>query len=172
MVPQQTMEPAPATLGTEMSMQEMTGSASMIVIGKCTGTSSQWVDRRLFTMATVSVKETLKGATDVQELTVALPGGFDTKGKFPVAMRYPGAPTFSIGEEAFLFLGPGEVSNSYSVMGFAAGKLSIAQDTAGNEVVTPDMTLAPVENGVGVTRGNHQVVRLSELKEQVKSYLK
>lgn len=171
---EQTIDPAATSLATAPSMREMAEGASLIVIGKCLETRSQWVERRLVTLATVSVTERIKddvGAAD--PLTVVLPGGIDSMRKFPVAMTYAGAPQISPDEEVFLFLtGPDEIANGYSVMGFAQGKFSIAEDIAGEKVVTRGMTRARIEKGVGVTRGNLQVVPLSKFKEQVKSYLR
>src|SRR5262245_12735697 len=54
--------PAETSRGAEMPMKQMVGESSLIVIGECTETSSQWVEgRRLYTLATVSVTESLKG---------------------------------------------------------------------------------------------------------------
>ena len=107
------------------------------------------------------------------QVKVELPGGIDSNRKFPVAMTYAGAPQISLGEKVFLFLiRPDDGSNSYSVMGFAQGKFSVGQANDGEEVVTRDMTRAPVQKGAGAIRGNLQVIPLSEFKEWVRSYLK
>jgi hypothetical protein len=152
-------------------MQEMTEGATLIVMGTCLETKSQWVGRSLVTLATVSVTETIKGGA-AEKLTVVLPGGVDANRKFPVAMNYAGAPQMSKDEEVFLFLTTqDEVAGGYAVMGFAQGKYSIAEGSDGGKVVTRDMTKAPVQKGAGMIRGNLQVVPLSEFKELVKRYL-
>jgi hypothetical protein len=167
---QQTIDPAATSSATGLSMEQMTEDSALIVMGKCVGTRSEWVDRRLVTRATVSVTETIKGAA-AGTVDVEMPGGIGNKGKFKLAMTYAGAPRMSPDEEVFLFLTQGEGSDVYSVTGFAQGKFSIAQTDTGEKVVTSDMTKAPVQKGPGLTRGNLQAVSLSEFKERVKSYL-
>jgi hypothetical protein len=169
---QNTVDPGATSLPGALSIREMAESAPFIVMGTCLETKSQWVGRSLVTLATVSVSESLKGDT-TEKLTVVLPGGYDIKGKFPIAMTYAGAPQMSPGEEVFLFLTTqDEVAGGYAVMGFAQGKYSVSQDTKGEKVVMRDMTKAPVQGGAGAIRGNPQVVPLSEFKALVKSYLK
>jgi hypothetical protein len=170
---QETFDPASRRLAAGLSMEEMARGAELIVIGACAGTRTQWIDgRHLVTLATVSVKETMKGAPP-ETLTVVMPGGIDANRRFKVAVTYPGAPTMGPDEELALFLVPAqdEVANAYAVMGFAQGKFSIARDNTGGKVVTRDMTRAPMQKGPGLTRGNLQAVPLSEFRELVKSYL-
>jgi hypothetical protein len=153
-------------------MEQLTQGAAMIVVGECTGTKSQWVERRLYTLATVTVTESLKGAAP-EKVTIAIPGGIDSNRRIPIAMTYAGAPRFSPGEGVVVFLDDtqSEIPDSYSVMGFTQGKFSINKASDGEPVVMHDMTKATVQNGPGAIRGNLQSVRLSEFKELVRSYL-
>jgi len=168
---QNTRESEPISLAPGLSMEQMTQGASAIVIGTCTGTQSRWDQRRLVTDVTISVEETLKGGTG-ETLTVEVPGGIGNKGKFALAMTYAGAPQFSQDEKVFLFLnGPDDGSNSYSVMGFEQGKFSVVKAQDEEPVVTRDANSTPVRKGIGMTRGNPQVVSLSEFKALVRSYL-
>jgi hypothetical protein len=168
----QAMEPGPISLASGLSMQEMAEGASVIVIGKCTGTQSRWVEGALITDATILVEETIKGGM-TETLKVELPGGIDSNRKFPVAMTYPGAPQIYLDEEVFLFLtSPDGSADGYSVMAFAQGKFSIGQAGDGEKVVMRDMTREPVRKGAGVNRGNLQGVPLSEFKALVRAYLK
>jgi len=162
----------PMSQTSGMSMEQMAQGAALIVLGECTGTKSQWVERRLYTLATVTVTESLKGAAP-EKVTVAIPGGIDSNRRFPIAMTYAGAPQFSLGEGVVVFLDDtqSEIPDSYSVMGFAQGKFSINKASDGEPVVMRDMTKATVQNGPGAIRGNLQSVRLSEFKEWVRSYL-
>jgi len=168
---QQATEPT-TSVASGMSMQQMTQEATAIVIGNCVATQSQWVGRSLVTQVTISVVETLKGDDVGPSVKVAVPGGVDYNRKHPIAMTYAGAPQFSIDEEAILFLyGPVEGANSYSVMGLSQGKFSVGQASDGEKFVTRDMTKAPVPKVTGLTRGNPQVISLSEFKALVRSYL-
>ena len=56
-------------------------------------------------------------------------------------------------------------------MGFAQGKFSVGQTSDGEKVVTRDTTKAPVPKVAGLTRGNPQVIPLSEFKALVRRYL-
>ena len=169
---EQTVNSAATSMPSGLSMREMVEGSSLIVMGTCLETKSQWVERRLVTLATISVAQTIKGAS-AEKVTVVLPGGIDSKRKFPIAMTYAGAPQISPTEEVFLFLTQqDEVANGYSVMGFAQGKYSVVQASDGQKVVTRDMTKEPVQKGAGMIRGNLQVVPLSEFKGLVESYLK
>ena len=168
---QQTPQP-PTSLTLGLSMEQMAQGAALIVVGDCTETKSQWVERRLYTLATVTVKESLKGSAP-EKVTVAIPGGIDSNRRFPIAMTYAGAPQFSLGEGVVVFLDDtqSEIPDSYSVMGFAQGKYSINKASDGEPVVMRDMTKATVQTGAGAIRGNLQSVPLSEFKAWVRSYL-
>jgi hypothetical protein len=169
---QQASESATISPASEMSTEQMAQGAALIVEGDCTGTKSQWVERRLYTLATVTVKESLKGSAP-EKVTIAIPGGTDGNRRFPIAMTYAGAPQFSLGERVVVFLDDtqSEIPDSYSVMGFAQGKFSINKANDGDEVVMRDMTKAAVQTGAGAIRGNLQSVKLSEFKAWLRSYL-
>jgi hypothetical protein len=155
-----------------MSMEEMTQGSAAIVVGNCVETRSQWNDGRLFTLATISVMERIKGDSS-DNVTVVLPGGIDSNRRFPVAMTYAGAPQISKDEKVFLFLTPeDEIPDSYAVMGFAQGKFSIVSDTEGGEVVSRDPISGPAPRSVGITRGNLQFIPLEEFKARVRSFLR
>jgi len=171
---QEAFNPASRRLAAGLSMEEMARGAELIVIGTCTRTKSEWIEgRRLVTLATVLVTETMKGAAP-ESLTVVLPGGYGNKGKFSLAMTYAGAPTMGPNEELALFLVPAhdEVANGYSVMGLADGKFSIVEDTAGVKVLANVPMKVRAPRATGLTSGSPQFVRLSEFKALVESYLR
>ena len=169
--PQNTTGADPINLTPGMTMQQMAQGATAIVIGRCTGTQSRWDERRLVTDVTITVDESLKGEAG-GTLTLEIPGGVGNKGKFALAMTYPGAPQFSLNEEVFLFLNnPVDGSNNYTVMGYDQGKFSVNTDTEGGKVVMRDMNTTPVQRGAGTMRGNHQAISLSEFKKLVESFL-
>jgi hypothetical protein len=161
------------TMVNAMSTQEMTVRAELIVIGRCVGTRSEWIDGSLFTLATIAATETLKNDVGASEtFDVVLPGGVDANRRIPVAMTYAGAPQIARDEEVFLFLTTQDgVANGYAVMGFAQGKFSIANDTAGEKFITPDATIATIDSSNGIRRGTSQAIRLAEFKARVMSFL-
>jgi hypothetical protein len=170
----QTIDPLMPRKINGVSMEEMARGAELIVIGKCIGTKSEWIDgRHLVTLATVSVTETIKGAAP-ESVIVEIPGGHGGKGKFQLAMTYPAAPTIAPDEEMALFLVPANdgVANGYSVMGFNAGKSSIVRDVDDKKVVTSVPMKVRAPRVTGLTSGNPQIIELSEFKALVEGYLR
>ena len=163
--------PIDTTLTKGLSLNDMIDRSDLIAIGSCVETRSAWVNRRLVTVATISVAETLKGA-EAGTITVALPGGIDANRKFPVAMTFPGAPQIAPGEDVFLFLAAdGEGAGSHTVTGFSQGKFSIVKDEGGELFVTRDLTKTMLKDNNGVRRGSTDMTPLSSLKSQVKAHL-
>ena len=167
-----TQTPVDTSLTTGLSIIDMIDRSDLIAIGSCVDTKSAWVERRLVTVATISVTETLKGA-EPGTITVALPGGIDANRKFPIAMTYPGAPRIAPGEEVFLFLTADvDGAASYTVAGFSQGKFSIVKDQAGEQIVTRDLTRTMLKDNNGVRRGSADTISLSSFKAQVKAHLR
>ncbi|HMG35619.1 MAG TPA: hypothetical protein VKM94_16910 [Blastocatellia bacterium] len=161
------IDPSQISLAMDLSIADMVNQSSAIVVGTCLDTHSVWVDRSLVTLATISVREVLKGDNS-STITVALPGGVDANRKFPVAMTYPGAPRIIPIEEVFLFLTiDDQVVGGYTITGFSQGKFSIAKDEEGQEVVSRDLTRTALKGKNGLRRGTISQTPLSELKNQV-----
>jgi hypothetical protein len=122
-----------ATQLVPLTEADLVAQSSLIVIGRCTEVRSAWEGRRLMTLATVAVREVLKGERHPQ-VTVVIPGGVDAERS--VAAVVAGTPQLAPAEEVVLFLTarPGE-RDRYTVTGWAQGKLAIAKDAAGHEVV-------------------------------------
>jgi hypothetical protein len=154
-----------------VSMADMARGADAIVIGKCTGTRSEWTNngRSLVTLATIQVSENLKGSA-ADSLIVQVLGGYGRKGKFQLAMTYPGAATIAENEDVALFLARDEVANTYAVMD--AGKFSIVKDNAGENFITSTPMKVSASRVTDLTSRNPNAVRLSEFKAMVESFLR
>jgi hypothetical protein len=151
-----------------MTMKDMALRSAKIVTGRCLQTRSAWFGRTIYTLVTISVDETIKG-DESQTLMVAIPGGADATRRIPVAMTFPGAPKILRQEEVFLFLQPADIlPGSYSVMGYAQGKLSIVADENSEKLVTRNPAFPQPNRATGKIRG----ARLSEFKEQIRKYLR
>ncbi|HET6854821.1 MAG TPA: hypothetical protein VFH46_21150 [Pyrinomonadaceae bacterium] len=171
--PSDTLGTPDTTLAVALSLEDMVNQSDVIAIGNCVDTKSIWVDQSLVTLATVSVSETIKGATESGTVTVVLPGGIDANRKFPVAMSYPGAPRLTPGEDVFLFLTSDTgFAGGYNVAGFSQGKFSIVNDEDGTPVVSRDLTKMSLQGNNGVRRGGANVTPLSTFKDQVRGYMK
>jgi hypothetical protein len=170
--PQDDLAVTDTTLAVALSVQDMVDQSDVIAIGNCVDTKSVWVDRTLVTLATFSISESLKGS-ETSTITVELPGGIDANRKIPIAMTYPGAPSLTPGEDAFLFLtATGETGGSYNVAGFSQGKFSIVTDEDGEQMVSRNLTKTALKSNNGVRRGESDLIPLANLKEQVRGYLK
>ena len=169
--PTQVTEMTNFSLAQNMSMRNMAMQSDLIVIGQCVGTQTSWVNRGIVTLATVRVSEALKGAPS-SEITVMLPGGIDASRKIPVSMNFPGAPRMQVDEEVALFLKPLGINNSYGIMGYSQGKLSIVQNDQGQKMVSQDTTKVQLKTSTGVMRGTLRTAPLTQFKEQIKEYLR
>ena len=161
-----------ATTVRTMSNRELTEQADVVVIGKGATMRTAWQGRTLFTLVTVTVAETLKGAPQAT-VTVAIPGGIDLNRKAPISMSFPSAPGIKRGEEVVLFLAQtAAVSSGYVVLGFSQGKFSILAQPAGEQVVSRDLTNIQLQGGTGVVPGAVSRVPLSRFRNEIRGYLK
>jgi hypothetical protein len=163
---------AEATTARRLSDEELTSSASVIAIGRCTSVRSVWEGRTLVTVATIVVEEALKGSPGTV-VTVALPGGIDANRRFPVSVVWPGAPTLQVGEDVLLFLEPEEgISSGAVVAGFSQGKFSIGRDAAGRRYVSRDLTRLTLQDERGVSRGNRVQKPLDQFRAEILGFLR
>jgi hypothetical protein len=163
--------PVHATTVRRMANEELTSQADVIVIGRALSAQSRWIGRDLVTVVTVEVSDTLKGEAGAQ-IEVALPGGIDSRRKFPISVNYPGAPTLEVNERAVLFLVDGSGASSYEIAGFSQGKFSIVEDAAGVARVSRDLTRVEVQDAKGLARGTRTFQPLAELVEEIRGHLR
>jgi hypothetical protein len=159
-------------VAAHLTNRDLSTQAELIVIGECLTTMTTWIDRNLYTLATISVSEVLKGEQS-SAVTVALPGGVDANRKIPVAMTYPGAPHISAQEDVFLFLIPADdqVAGSYAVVGFAQGKFSIVPGDQAVPMVARNLMGLRLQGDNKLVPSTDLAVPLAAFKEEIKSYL-
>ncbi len=112
-----------------LSTQELTRSASLVVIGEVESVTSAWTQdkKTIITTAEVIVAEALKGSPKTKKIRVQYHGGQvgDT------IMRQSDAPVLNQGEKVLLFLAPGEPvrdGEAHTIAGRAQGKYTIGGD--------------------------------------------
>lgn len=166
------LTPGWASTAVERTDTDLIQEASIIVTGHCTHLQSQWLDRTLVTIATISVSEVLKGQAG-PEVTVVLPGGIDVHRKFPIAMSYPAAPEISQQENVLLFLRPEDrVPHGYAVVGFSQGKLTVAGNGLGQQVASQNLSDLNLQSRTGaIRRGRSRTLPLSELRQKIQQTL-
>jgi hypothetical protein len=169
----QYMDAAPRGIVQGMTMKDMAQRSAMILAGQCLQTQSTWVGRTLYTEATVSVSDTIKGE-QLPTVKILLPGGADPRRRIPVAMTFPGAPVMTKNSNYLLFLRNSEtMPGSFSVMGYAQGQFSIFKSADGEEMVASSPArITQMNSAHGVVRGTGQMIRLSEVKKQIQEYLR
>lgn len=166
-----TLDPSENSVAVDLSVEQMVSQSDLITIGSCVDARSTWVGRNLVTIATISVREALKGDPSAS-VTVVLPGGVDANRKIPIAMTYPGGPRIALGEDVLLFLtSDDEVGGGYTIAGFSQGKFSIVKDESGKEMITRDLTRVTLKGRTGLRRGTVSMTSLESLKSQVKRQL-
>ena len=159
--------PARATVLVPADVAELSRSATAIVRGTILLVRCEWADgrRRVETIVTVSVEQTLKGGFG-RTVSFKVPGG--DMGRYRSVMI--GAPTFREGEEVFLFLG-GEAPELPHLLGLGQGVYRVQRDTRTGEarVVTPAW-FADAERAVPVRRGTAAArgVSIDEFASQVR----
>jgi hypothetical protein len=132
-----------ATQLVPLSEAQLIEQSSLIVVGQCTEAKGTWMGRRLMTVATIAVDEVLKGEPHSQ-VTVVIPGGIDAQRPIPVAAVTAGTPQLAPSEEVVLFLSASrDLPDTYTVTGFAQGKVSVLKDAAGGEMVAVDAARPP-----------------------------
>jgi hypothetical protein len=166
------LTPAWASTAVERTDTDLIQEASVIVTGHCTHLQSQWLDRTLVTIATISVSEVLKGQAG-SEVTVVLPGGVDVHRRFPIAMSFPAAPQISQQENVLLFLTPEDrVPHGYAIVGFSQGKLTVANNAQGQAMASQNLSALNLQSHTGpIHRGRSRTLPLSELRQKIQQTL-
>ena len=131
-----------ATTVLPSSLEELVAQAELVVRATVTNTRCEWrgagEDRRIVTVVTIRVRETLVGDAP-PELALEFLGG-EVDGQW---MRVEGQPRFKVGDEDFLFVA-GNGRNLCPLVGMMFGRYLVAQDDAGRQLVAR-------ENGVPLT---------------------
>ena len=140
-----------ATVLIPAEFREIVAGSQIIVHGRVLDVRPQWVDgrRRIESVVTVEVVTPFKGG-ERRTLEFKVPGG--QIGRYRSVTV--GAPSFTPGEEAFLFLSERE-SDTPLVFGLNQGVFRIRQDrVSGRQVVVPPVLMASSESREPVMRGS------------------
>jgi hypothetical protein len=142
--------PLRATVLVPADLSELSRSAAAIVRGTVTVVKPEWADgrRRVETIVTVAVEQTLKGGLG-RTVSFKVPGG--EIGRYRSVMV--GAPTFREGEEVILFLG-GQAPALPYLLGLGQGVYRVQRDSRTGEarVLSPAWFADP-EQTIRVSRG-------------------
>ena len=118
-----------ATTLRKLSLDDLVGHADTIVIGKCEKVETIWLHRRIYTIATVRVSESVKGKVDPNSTIKVYMLGGRVRKPMPVKMHVPGAAKVTPNEEMLLFLKPGGIKKRHHrFVGMTQGKIPIRKD--------------------------------------------
>ena len=132
---------ADTTTLAHLTLDQMAAGSSAVARVRCVHTESSWKNGSIWTVATLQVVESMKGALPA-EISVELPGGRVGH----LTARVDGSPKFTSGEEAILFLAPAGPA-AFRVSGWAEGTFRIGRDGhTGQETVTQDSSTLAVFN--------------------------
>ena len=125
-------QPALAAVSRRLSLPELVGGSTSIVVATCRTAQSRWTPDRsqIETVATYDVVETLKGPARSAVTVVSLGGVVDG-----VGMYVSGMPSFVPGRQELLFLSTSDAS-SMKVVGMAQGQFHVTRDSFGVESVS------------------------------------
>lgn len=129
---------ASAHILPDLSIDQLTRRAAVIVEGDVTDVTSAWTPSRdrIYTTVTVRVSQVHKGALGGSTLNLRLLGG--TVGD--VTMSIVGQPGFEPDERVFLFLAPNFERREVPFVGSEEGKLRIAAGATGDVLLGPHQT--------------------------------
>ena len=123
-----------ATTLRKLSLDELVGHSDTIVVGKCEMDECVWLEKKIYTIATIRTTHLAKGQATVGETIQIYELGGSVQHPLPVKMIVPGAATLTQGEEMLLFLEKfGDKKQFHRVVGMAQGKLPVSTDAKTGE---------------------------------------
>src|SRR5882757_996695 len=153
-----------ATTLQQLSVDQMTQSATAIVRARVIGSSAGFTGSTIYTHYKLAISETLKGAPGNE---VMLPGG--VSGGF--RQSFPGVPTLETGAEYVLFLWTSEKGITY-LIGFSQGMFSVnAQPDGSVQLSRPQIGETMLDSGGRPVQDHPVRMNLADLKVRIRGTL-
>ena|SRR3989442_1570785 len=134
--------PALATTVRRAGLKEIVEASDAIVEGRVESIRSFWRDRQILTEVSVGASSALKGWRTMRLTFLQVGGRVDLP--VPIEMTVPGAPIFSVGDEAYLFLQSGKPGERY-IVGLFQGNVPLRHDAQGDFVVFDGARRSPAQ---------------------------
>jgi hypothetical protein len=151
---------AAATL-QQLSLDQMTQSATAIVRARVTGSSASFTGSTIYTHYKLQISETWKGAPGTE---VMLPGG--VAGGYRQA--FPGVPALQTGAEYVLFLWKSSTTGITHLVGLSQGIFNVTQQAGGAIQVGRPAIGETMLDAAGHPARDHAVqMQLSDMKARV-----
>lgn len=123
------------TVLRKLSLDELVSHADTIAVGTCEKTEAIWLDRKIYTVATIRVGRPIKGETVADNIIRVYILGGRVRKPMPVKMNVPGAAQVMQGEEMLLFLKSRCSKGQHRFVGMAQGKIPVKTDFQTSEKV-------------------------------------
>ena len=127
----------------EVSLEQLTRDADLIVVGKVESVTSQMINGKISSFATLSVELKIKGELEPEqsEIVVSFPGGKVGD----IGMQVEDSPNYKKDEEVVAFLKnvPGE--SHFSTVGSSQGKFIVDQGIVLRENIPLEQFLAKIK---------------------------
>lgn len=153
--------PASGATLQQLSLSQMTQSATAIVRARVTSSSSSFTGKTIYTHYGLQVSETWKGATPTE---VALPGGVANG----LRQSFPGVPTLQTGSEYVLYLWTSPTTGITHIVGLSQGIFNVSQQADGTLQVARARIGETMLNAAG-QQVRDQAIRMTmaQMKSQV-----
>ena len=151
---------AAATL-QQLSLDQMTQSATAIVRARVTGSSAGFTGSTIYTHYKLQISETWKGVPGTE---VMLPGG--VAGGY--RQSFPGVPSLQTGAEYVLYLWKSPTTGITHIVGLSQGIFNVTQQPNGSiQVGRPQIGETMVDAAGRRVRDQAIGMRISEMKTRV-----
>jgi hypothetical protein len=127
----------------ELSLEQLTRDADLIVVGKVESVASQMIIGKIWSSATISVESRIKGDEPEQsEIVVSFPGGKVGD----IGMQVEDSPNYKKDEEVVVFLKKMQGESHFSTAGSSQGKFIIEGGIVLRENIPLEEFLARIES--------------------------
>ncbi len=153
--------PAPAATLQQLSLDQLTQSATAIVRARVTGSSTSFIGSTIYTHYRLQISETWKGFPGAE---VMLPGG--VSGGY--RQSFPGVPSLQTGSEYVLYLWKSSATGITHIVGLSQGIFSVTQQPDGAvQVGRPKIGETMLDGGGHPVRDQAIQMQLADMKTQV-----
>jgi hypothetical protein len=146
----------------QLSLDQMTQSATAIVRATVTGSSARYTGPTIYTHYSLQVNESWKGFTPTE---VMLPGG-TANGR---RQSFPGVPQLNVGTEYLMFLWTSSTTGITHLVGLSQGLFYLTRQSDGSTLATRPLVGEMMLDASGRRVADHAVqMPLASLSGQVR----
>ena len=128
----------------ELPLEELVKEADLIVVGTVENVESEFIQGKIFSFATISVKSRIKGELQAQQnrIVVKFPGGKIGD----IGMKIEDSPDYKKDKEVIVFLKSVQGESHFTTVGACRGKFTIGEGIVLRENLPLGQFLARIED--------------------------